>query len=243
MILNINKPKEYTSFDVVAKVRSVLRKKRNIKKVKVGHAGTLDPLATGVLIVLTDSDTKRQSEFMLTRKEYLAKIAFGAYSKTYDLEGDMQFDDKFLANATDIYNLKNHLEKLFLKYIGEIDQTVPFFSAVKVDGTALYKKAREKNSIKMVLPVKRITIYDIKLKSLKFENVLCKTSTGEKKVKLPTATVLISCGSGTYIRSLANDWGRDLNTKGVLVDLVRTKVGDFSIDDATKISELPVLLE
>ena len=231
MILNIYKEKDWTSFDVVAKVRWMLNASLNPnvpnklrRKRKVGHAGTLDPLAEGVLIVLTDQDTKKQDELMATDKEYECEISFGAISATYDLEAELE-----MQTIPKDLDIKTELEKLLPNYIGEIDQTVPYYSAVKVDGRALYKRARSGKEVDpSPLPTKKVTIHDIKM--LDFY----------EKRDLPTARLKVVCSKGTYIRSLANDLGKDLGIGGVLVDLVRTRVGDFKVEDSVKIKDLKI---
>ncbi|MFZ2663795.1 MAG: tRNA pseudouridine(55) synthase TruB [Patescibacteria group bacterium] len=227
MILNIYKEKCWTSFDVVAKIRGMLGKKR-----KVGHAGTLDPLAEGVLIVLTDEDTKKQNEFMTLKKEYEAKIAFGITTPTYDLEVLPDVSNKQLS----LEEILGSLKDLLPKYIGGIDQKVPSYSAVKVDGKRLYKQARSGDVDEDKLPVKRVTIYNIKLLNNSVEKI--ETKGGIKE--FPIVTIKIECSSGTYVRSLAHDLGEDLGIGAVLVNLVRTKVGDFKVFDSRKITELKI---
>jgi len=211
MILNIFKEKNWTSFDVVAKVRGILGEK------KVGHAGTLDPLAEGVLIVLTGKDTKKQSEFMGMEKEYVAEFGLGLDSKTYDLE--------VLPHTVDS-NI-NFEEKL-KKYVGRIKQKVPPYSALKVKGKTLYKEARKGNIDETKLPVKEITIHRIDILD-KYE-VELETDLGFKVVSIVKAKIV--CSSGTYIRSLAHD------LDSVLVSLVRTRIGDYKVEDSVRVSEL-----
>lgn len=225
MILNIYKEKGWTSHDVVAKLKGVLKTK------KIGHAGTLDPLAEGVLVVLTNEDTKRQSEFMGMEKEYLAEIAFGAQSPTYDLEGPVSFSDKSI-NANEI---KEKLEDLLKKYKGKIIQQVPGFSAVKVKGRPLYKSARSGNTGQSALPKKEVEVYEIELQ--KFEERLF--DVGELKgKKLLVATLRVACSKGFYVRSLAYDLGKELEIGGVLVSLLRTRVGSYTLENAQKISNI-----
>ena len=215
MILNVYKEKNWTSFDVVAKVRSMLG-----KKTKVGHAGTLDPLAEGVLIVLTDNDTKKQNNFMSMDKEYLAEISFGASSTTFDLEGEITY-----LNIPEDMDILSEFKGIMKKYLGEIDQTVPYYSAVKVKGKKLYELARKNKPVDK-LPKKKVKINSIEI--LDFYT----------KDNLPTVKLLINCSKGTYIRSLANDIGEDLGVGGILVNLVRTKVGIYTAEESVKISEL-----
>ena len=218
MILNVYKEKDWTSFDVVAKIRGLLGGGR---KRKVGHAGTLDPLAEGVLIVLTDEDTKKQQSFMNLEKEYVCEISFGATSPTYDMEGPLSYKD--IPRDLDI---EKELEILLPKYVGDIEQKVPPYSAVKVQGKPLYKKARAGDISKDELPTKEITIFNIE--KLGFY----------EKGKLSTMKLRINCSKGTYIRSLAHDLGEDLAVGGVLASLVRTKVGKYAVETAKRIAEL-----
>ncbi|MFC1700135.1 tRNA pseudouridine(55) synthase TruB [Patescibacteria group bacterium] len=211
MILNIHKEKNWTSFDVVAKVRGILGEK------KVGHAGTLDPLAEGVLVVLTGEDTKKQSEFMNMEKEYIAEFGLGLDSDTYDLE--------VLPRVIDT-NID--FEKEIKKYVGKIKQKVPSYSAVKVKGKKLYKEARKGKIDESSLPVKEISIHSIEILD-KYEKDI-ETESGVKKI--PIFKVKVVCGSGTYIRSLAHD------LDCVLVSLVRTRIGDFKVEDSIEISEI-----
>ena len=224
MILNIYKPKNWTSFDVVKKVKNVVGAK------KAGHAGTLDPLAEGVLIVLTDSDTKKQDSFMKTTKEYKCEIGFGAESPTYDLEGELTFQ-KLPTKET----LAKKLDDLLPSYKGEIDQTVPPYSAKKVGGKPLYKKARAGTLGDMPLPNKTVEILDFAIDSLEEQKVL-----GQSLLVLKCT---ITCSSGTYVRSIAHDLGKDLGVGGVLLKLMRTKVGDFTVEESKKIEELVLEFE
>lgn len=225
MILNVYKEKGWTSFDVVAKVRRLLGKER-----KVGHTGTLDPLAEGVLVVLTDEDTRRQNEFMNLRKEYKAVIAFGLATPSYDLEFLPVVSNEQLSLDEVLRLLKDTLPK----YIGELNQVVPSYSAVKVNGKRLYKEARKGNINKKDLPVKRVSIYDLHILNSSNEKI----KTNEGIINFPAVTIKIVCSSGTYVRSLANDLGEELKVKAVLVSLIRTKVGNFNVSDSKKITEL-----
>ena len=227
MILNIYKEKDWTSFDVVAKVRGILnaslsdRVPNKIKrKRKVGHAGTLDPLAEGVLVILTDSDTKIQDKIMKSEKEYECEISFGATSETYDLEGKLTRHE--IPQDLDI---ETELDKHLKKYVGEFEQKVPPYSAVKVKGKELYKKARAGKIDESEIPTKKVHIYAIK--KLGFY----------ERAELPTVKLKITCGKGTYVRSLAHDLGEDLGIGGVLVSLVRTRVGDYVVEEALRIED------
>lgn len=211
MVLNVYKPKGWTSNDVVQKI------KRSYGFKKVGHAGTLDPLAEGVLIVLTNEDTKRQSEFMGLEKEYLVKIAFGYESDSHDLGTPLKSAGKEIVNNLS----RSVLQDVLRKYIGKIYQQVPAYSAVHVKGQRLYKSARNKQLAATPLPCKEVEIYAIKILSLK-SNIV------ELEVK---------CGKGTYIRSLVRDIGKDLGCGAVATSLVRTKVGNFMVDNSLTLDE------
>lgn len=219
VILVIDKPKNWTSFDVVAKLKGQLKVK------KIGHAGTLDPLATGVLVVLTDGDTKKQDLIMKNDKEYVAEVSFNLYSPTLDLE---QAPQKSEAEIT-LSDLKENLPKVLPNYIGELIQEIPMYSAKKVNGKPLYKIARQNHlgAEQNVKPfTKLINIYEIKILDL-FEKQL-ETTGGVYRA--PTVKIKVTCSSGTYIRTLAKDLGKALNTKAVLSDLVRTRVGEYNLE-------------
>lgn len=227
MVINVYKEKDWTSFDVVAKLKGALGGKKNRK---VGHAGTLDPLAEGVLLVLTDDSTKDQDIFMVLDKEYVCDIIFGAETQTFDMEGDLAFNE-----IPHDFDLASELHKLLPKYIGEIQQKVPAFSAVKVNGKKLYIEARKGKVDILELPVKKVTIFSIEILETNYTELSGK--------RLPQAKLKVVCSKGTYIRSLANDLGKDLNTGAVLFNLVRTRVGDYKIDNSIKIGELLSRLE
>jgi tRNA pseudouridine55 synthase len=222
MIYNVFKSKGFTSFDVVAKVRKQL----NIKK--VGHAGTLDPLAEGVLIVLTDKDTKKQSEFMNMEKEYKAEIGFGIYSETYDLEFLPEFRKEIK-----LEEVKNKIESVLKRFIGIQQQEVPMYSAVSVDGQRLYKIARKGKTIKNI-PSKEINIKEIKLMDI-FEKEI-NTNIGVKNIFCVRISVL--CSSGTYIRALVRDIAKSFSTEGVMLSLLRTRIGVFKVSDSIQVSEV-----
>ena len=213
MILNVYKPVNWTSFDVVAKLRGILGTK------KIGHAGTLDPLADGVLIVLTDKDTKKQDELMYTNKEYIAKVALGLDSDSYDLETELT-ENKNYKGSLDFEDLK--------KYSGTIKQTVPPYSAVKVKGKRLYEMARNKSIDSTILPVKNVNVYNIEILDFVKKDYGVFTA-------IDTVTLKINCSKGFYVRSFAHD----LN--GVLVGLTRTKVGEYLLEDSLNIKDLKSL--
>ena len=229
MILNVFKEKEWTSFDVVAKIRGILRSRlptSEKRRLKVGHAGTLDPLAKGVLLVLTGKDTKKQQELMELEKEYVCEICFGAISPTYDLEGDLIYN-----KIPQDFILRDQLAKVLKNYLGEIEQKVPPYSAVKRGGKVLYKEARKGKLKDEDLPVKKVFIKDIDLIDF------------YEKEGLPAVSIKVICGKGTYIRSLAHDLGRDLQVGAVLTNLVRTRVGSYTAEEALRIAEIEERVE
>ena len=221
MILNIYKPKNWTSFDVVAKARGVLKVK------KAGHAGTLDPLAEGVLIVLTNDDTKKQAKFMEMEKEYVAEIALGAVSPTYDLEMLPA-----LTATPESEKIFKEIEKVLPIFIGDIEQIIPSYSAKKIKGKAMYKLARQGKEIPEQR--KNVTISSIDVLEEKIRDL--DTDRGVKA--LPCVKLKIKCSSGTFVRSLAHELGEKLGTGGVLVSLVRSAVGSYKVENSVKIEDL-----
>ncbi|MBJ25401.1 MAG: tRNA pseudouridine(55) synthase TruB [Flavobacteriaceae bacterium] len=209
----IDKPLNYTSFQVVKKLRNILKNKFNLNKLKVGHAGTLDPLATGLLIICTGRMTKQIPDFQNLYKEYVGTMSIGSTTPSYDLE--TKIDKTF---STDHIN-ENLLNKIKDNFIGTIDQVPPIFSAVKKNGKRLYEYAREGKKID--IKSKKVTINKFDL----------------KHIYIPKIDFEVNCSKGTYIRSLINDFGRDLNSGAHLVSLRRTKIGSFSINNSITIDE------
>jgi len=210
-VLCIDKPLTWTSFQVVNKLRWHIRKTFDIKKIKVGHAGTLDPLATGLLIICTGKFTKKINEYQAQTKEYTGTFTLGATTPSYDLETEI---DK----TYPIEHLTDELiHKATQQFTGEIKQKPPIFSAIKKDGKRLYELARagETTEIKSRL----VTVHEFEI----------------TKIDLPEVQFRIVCSKGTYIRSLAFDFGLALNSGGHLSQLRRTKIGDFSVDSAQSI--------
>ena len=201
-VLLINKPLHWTSFDVVRKIRSAIRIK------KVGHAGTLDPLATGLLIVCTGKFTKKINEYMAREKEYTGSFTLGATTPTYDLESEPEnFKDYH-------YITENKLHELTKQFTGQIQQVPPAHSAIKQAGKPVYKMARKGIAVKLeprTLFIKAFTI------------------TG---VELPKVYFKVVCSTGTYIRSLAHDYGNALGCGAYLSSLCRTRIGEFTLEDA-----------
>ena len=209
-IFLINKPLTWTSFDVVNFIKKFLR--ATIKqKVKVGHAGTLDPLATGLLIVCTGRATKKINDFVEMDKEYTGTFFLGATTPSFDSESEInqQFDISHIDAA-----LIEKKKKLFL---GKIRQTPPIYSAIKIDGKPAYLYARKNKEVKMKSREVEITEFEI------------------NRIELPEIDFRIVCSKGTYIRSVADDFGKALNSGGYLTSLCRTKIGIFSLDDAMSI--------
>lgn len=218
-IIPVFKPYTWTSFQIVNKVRYHLSRKYGIKRFKVGHAGTLDPLATGVLLLCTGKATKRIEELQKHTKEYEAEIMLGATTPSYDMEHPV--------NATFPYEhiTKEMVENILAQFIGDIAQRPPLFSACKVDGKRAYDLARKGSD--MELEPKQIRIDNIEL--LKYE--------------LPKIKIRVTCGKGTYIRSLARDIGEALQSGAYLTALTRTRVGEYKIDNCITPEAFPEWLE
>ena len=212
-VLLINKEVGWTSFDVVKKTKNLIKSRFKIKKIKVGHAGTLDPLATGLLIICTGKLTKEISKIQDQVKTYTGEVTLGATTPSFDLETDV--DQNF--DTTKI--TRNHIKEVAKKFIGQIEQRPPAYSAIKINGERLYKKARRGESIK--IKKRPITIFSFII----------------QEINIPTFTFSIECSKGTYIRSIANDFGKLMNNGGYLSRLCRIKIGDYSINDAITITE------
>ena len=207
VILAFDKPYRWTSFDVVGKVRWLICRHLGIKKLKVGHAGTLDPLATGVLIVCTGKATKRIEELQSGTKEYLATIRLGATTPSFDLEKPID------ATYPTEHITREMVEQVLERFKGQIEQVPPTFSACKVDGKRAYKMARKGHEVE--LKPKTLVIDEIELTDC----------------NLPDITVRVVCSKGTYIRALARDIGQALESGGHLIALRRTRVGDFKVEE------------
>ena len=206
-VLLIDKPLEWTSFDAIRKIRNLIKIK------KVGHAGTLDPLATGLLIVCTGKFTKKINEYMAQEKEYTGTITLGAVTPTYDLESEPR-DFKPVDTITEDW-----IQETTQKFTGEILQTPPIHSAIKQKGKPVYLMARK--GVDVVLEPRKITIKEFEITS----------------VEMPVISFRVVCTTGTYIRSLANDFGAALSCGGYLSQLRRTRIGNFKVEDAMTIDE------
>jgi len=211
-VILIDKPLEWTSFQVVNKMRWLIRQAFGIKKIKVGHAGTLDPLASGLLIICTGKFTKKIDTYQAQEKEYTGTFTLGATTPSYDLETEV--DQTF-----DISQLTSEEIKAAIpQFLGEIQQQPPVFSALKKDGKRLYEFAR--NGEEVDIPFRTVTISEFKI----------------TKIDLPKVDFRVVCSKGTYIRSLANDFGKALDNGAHLSALRRTKIGEFSVENALSIN-------
>lgn len=206
-VLLIDKPPDWTSFDVIRKIRNTIRIK------KVGHAGTLDPLATGLLIVCTGKFTKKINEYMAQEKEYTGSITLGAVTPTYDLESEPEN----IKPATEI--TEELIKETTKQFTGEILQTPPIHSAIKQKGKPVYLLARK--GIDVVLEPRKITIHEFEITS----------------IEMPVVSFKVVCTTGTYIRSLANDFGAALGCGGYLSKLRRTRIGNFKVAGAMSIED------
>ena len=217
----IDKPLEWTSTDVVRKIKYALSNKLGYKKIKVGHAGTLDPLATGVMIVCTGRATKRIEEFQYHTKEYVATLKLGATTPSFDLEKEI--DATFpTAHITRVL-----IDEVIPTFEGEQWQVPPMFSAVKVDGKRAYKLARQGEEVE--LKAKLLVIDEIEIQEFNEENM--------------QLTLRIVCSKGTYIRALARDIGQRLNSGAHLIALRRTRVGDIRVEDCMTFEQFTKLID
>ena len=208
-VLFFNKPLGWTSFKVVGHIRYHICRRMKVKKLKVGHAGTLDPLATGVMIVCTGKATKRIEEFQYHTKEYLATIQLGATTPSYDLEHEID------ATYPTEHITREKIEEALKQFLGEIQQIPPAFSACKVDGARAYDLARKGQEVE--LKPKLLAIDEIELLACDLEKM-------EIKIR-------VVCSKGTYIRALARDIGEALHSGAHLTGLVRTRVGEVKLED------------
>jgi len=209
-LLLVNKPYKWTSFDVVGKIRNAFKP----LKLKVGHAGTLDPLATGLLIICTGKMTKQIDNFQAEEKEYTGTMALGSVTPTYDLESEPE-----QLYSTD-HITPEQIHAACLQFVGDIQQYPPAHSAIKIDGERLYEKARRGEEVELRLRNVTITEFEI------------------TRIELPEIDFRVVCSKGTYIRSLVNDFGKALNNGAYLSRLRRTRSGSFVIGDAWEVMEV-----
>ncbi len=207
-VLLINKPLRWTSFDAVRKIRNLIRIK------KVGHAGTLDPLATGLLIVCTGKFTKKINEYMAKEKEYTGSFTLGATTPTYDLESEPG-NFQSLESIT-----QEKIKAATSPFTGEIMQVPPAHSAIKIDGKRVYELARK--GVEVKIDPRKVTIHEFEITA----------------IELPVVHFRVVCSTGTYIRSLANDFGAALGCGAYLSSLCRTRIGEFTLDKAITPAEL-----
>lgn len=215
----VNKPLEWTSFDVVNKLRYALKRRLGVKKLKVGHAGTLDPLATGLLIIAIGRDTKLITNYQNLDKVYTGKMVIGATTKSFDAE----FEPEIFLNINHITIEK--IEETRKTFVGLIEQIPPKFSAVKVEGETAYRLARK--GVDFVIKKRMVNIYEFTITKFDKNEV-------DFKVK---------CQKGTYIRSLVNDFGIKLGTGAYLTGLRRERIGEYKINDSFELEDLIEILE
>lgn len=218
-VLYFNKPLRWTSFNLVNRVRYQLSRKLKVKKLKVGHAGTLDPLATGVMIICTGKATKRIEEFQYQTKEYIATIQLGATTPSFDLEKEID------AVYPTEHITREGVEEVLKTFIGEIEQIPPAFSACKVDGTRAYDLARKGEIVE--LKPKLLVIDEIEL----------------LECNLPEIKVRVVCSKGTYIRALARDIGEALKSGAHLTGLIRTRIGEITLENCMEFDDFIGWLE
>lgn len=217
----INKPYRMTSFGALAYVRTRVSKKVGVRRVKIGHAGTLDPLATGVLILCTGKKTKEIERLQLDTKEYTATLQLGATTPSYDMEHEVNqtYPTEHITEAL--------IRSVLADFVGEIEQVPPSYSACKIGGERAYKLKRKGEDV--TLKAKTVRIDEIELTHFDPETMLM--------------SIRVSCGKGTYIRSLARDIGRALQSGAYLTALCRTRLGDVRIEDCVTIDDFPAWLE
>ena len=218
-VLLINKPLHWTSFQVVNKLRWLIKRKLNVKKIKVGHAGTLDPLASGLMMICTGKKTKEIEQYQTAHKEYIATIKLGASTPSYDGE-----------TAENYFYATQHLNEEIIRtklddFLGESSQYPPIFSALKVDGKKLYEQARKGKNVE-------VKPRYINIQELEF-----------LKLNMPYVSFRVVCSKGTYIRSLAHDIGKALNSGAWLCKLQRTKIGIWDLKNAIDIQEFEDIMK
>lgn len=218
-VLFFNKPLTWTSFDLVNKFRYKLSRKLKVKKIKVGHAGTLDPLATGVMIVCTGKATKRIDEFQFQTKKYIATLKLGETTPSFDLEKEVD------AVYPTEHITRELVEEVLKQFIGTIEQVPPVFSACKIEGKRAYELAR--NGEEVPLKAKTLVIDEIEL-------LAC---------ELPVVKIRVVCSKGTYIRALARDIGVALHSGAHLIALERTRVGDVTLDQCMNPEDIDAFLD
>lgn len=212
-VILIDKETDWTSFDVVNSIRNFIRREYGFPKIKVGHAGTLDPLATGLVIICTGRKTREIDSYQAKEKEYTGRFYLGKTTPSFDLETepDQEFATRHITNDL--------ISKTTERFKGTIEQEPPVFSAVKIDGKKAYEYARKKQEVKM--RKRLVEIFDFEITD----------------IKMPEVFFRVRCSKGTYIRSLANDFGKALESGAYLASLRRTAIGNFRVDDAFTVRE------
>ena len=218
-VLLINKPYTWTSFQVVKKIKNIIRNEYGIPKIKIGHAGTLDPLATGLLIVCTGKFTKRIDEYQAQEKEYTGSFTLGGTTPSFDLE--LPIDKEYSTS----HITSEKIQEATLRFIGEQEQIPPIFSAVKIDGKRAFDYARNKEEVE--IKPKIITIKEFEI----------------EKIEMPIVDFRITCSKGTYIRSIARDFGVALDSGAHLSKLCRTRIGEYHLKDAVELTDISVCLK
>jgi len=217
-VLLIDKELGWTSFDAVKSIRGSLQKAHNVRRFKVGHAGTLDPLATGLLLICTGKATKTIDSLQAQEKVYTGSIHIGATTPSFDKETEI--DKEFPTEHID----ENLIHETTKQFEGDIEQTPPVFSALKIDGKRAYKYARNNEEVKMKSRIINIQYFKI------------------TKIEMPEVFFEVKCSKGTYIRSLARDFGFALGSGAYLSSLRRTFIGDFSVEDAIKVDQIKEII-
>lgn len=218
-IIFVKKPLNWTSFQLVAKIRNTISKTYNVKKVKVGHAGTLDPLATGVMIVCTGKKTKDIEKYQYQVKEYIATLRLGETTASFDAETPV------LEKKSTDHLTKEIIESTINKFVGEIQQIPPEYSAVRVNGKRAYELARAGEEVN--LKPKTLVIDEIEIQN----------------ITMPEVTIRIVCSKGTYIRALARDIGEALGVGAYLTALERTRIGDISLSNCISLDDLNTYID
>jgi tRNA pseudouridine55 synthase len=213
-VILVNKPLKWTSFDVVNRLRIAIKESLGIKKIKVGHAGTLDPLADGLLILCTGRFTKKIDEYQAQEKEYTGTFRLGATTPSFDLEHAIDTEYEYT------HITPEHIMKVTAELTGDIQQIPPVFSAIKINGRRAYKFARKEKEL--ILEPRPVTISEFEITS----------------IELPDVHFRIVCTKGTYVRALARDFGQALQSGAHLIALRRTRIGEFKLSDAVELNDL-----
>ncbi len=222
-VLLVNKPYTWTSFDVVGKMRTIIRQRLGIRRIKIGHAGTLDPLATGLLILCTGKFTRRIDEFQGLEKEYTGTFQLGATTPSFDLEKPV--DQTFnLSECIPPTGWETAIHNAAIKFTGTFEQVPPQFSAIKIDGKRAYESARKDVNVEIKARLVTISVFEI------------------TRIAMPEVEFRVVCSKGTYIRSLARDFGLSLGCGAHLIALCRTRIGPYHLRDAYELNDFQNLL-